>query len=251
MYQNLILDFSGAHSYLKEEVKTEKIAYIDCTDITEANMYCSETAEREIKRKIAKYGYRGIHFLDSGNYHYVTKFFLEQIKEPFSLVLFDYHDDMRHKALYEFSDCGSWARDILLNHPYLQQMIIIGPEQKQADALSNIEERLVCISIQELENEKAEKKLEKIKKNIPVYISIDKDVLSNSYAVTNWNQGRMSLEMLENVLTLFLLNDNVMGVDICGEYSLTDGTFRDFMNAEKVNKNANKELFHYIRSFIQ
>ena len=94
-------------------------------------------------------------------------------------------------------------------------------------------------------------KLEKIKKNIPVYISIDKDVLSNSYAVTNWNQGRMSLEMLENVLTLFLLNDNVMGVDICGEYSLTDGTFRDFMNAEKVNKNANKELFHYIRSFIQ
>ena len=131
---------------------------------------------------------------------------MEQIKEPFSLVLFDYHDDMRHKALYEFSDCGSWARDILLNHPYLQQMIIIGPEQKQADELSNIEERLVCISIQELENEKAEKKLEKIKKNIPVYISIDKDVLSNSYAVTNWNQGRMSLEMLENVLTLFLLN---------------------------------------------
>ena len=45
MYQNLILDFSGAHSYLKEGVKTEKIAYIDCTDITEANMYCSETAE--------------------------------------------------------------------------------------------------------------------------------------------------------------------------------------------------------------
>ena len=54
VYQNLILDFSGAHSYLKEGVKTEKIAYIDCTDITEANMYCSETAERDIKGKVAK-----------------------------------------------------------------------------------------------------------------------------------------------------------------------------------------------------
>lgn len=41
MYQNLILDFTGARSYLKEGVKTEKIVYIDCTDISEANMYCS------------------------------------------------------------------------------------------------------------------------------------------------------------------------------------------------------------------
>lgn len=38
----------------------------------------------------------------------------------------------------------------------------------------------------------------------PVYISIDKDVLDERYAMTNWNQGDMSLGMLEDVLAHFL-----------------------------------------------
>lgn len=138
------------------------------------------------------------------------------------------------------------------NHPYLKQLIIIGPDQKQLETTDiHKEEKLICISIQELESEKAEKKLKHIDIDVPVYISIDKDVMSESCAVTNWNQGRMSLKMLEDILTLFLVASEVIGVDICGEYSLSDGNFSNYLHAEKINKETNIALFHYIRSFIQ
>ena len=39
----------------------------------------------------------GIHFLDSGNYHYVTGIMTEQIKQGFSLILFDHHTDMQNR----------------------------------------------------------------------------------------------------------------------------------------------------------
>ena len=32
-----------------------------------------------------------------------------------------------------------------------------------------------------------------MKKNLPVYISIDKDILDKQYTETNWSQGNMSL----------------------------------------------------------
>lgn len=250
VYHNLVLDFTGIYSEV--EAEKEKLTYIDCKDILETDMYCSKEAEYEIKQRIEKFGPYGIHFLDSGNYHYVTKLFVEQIKAPFSLVLFDYHDDMRKRAVHEMTDCGSWAREIILNHPYLKQLIIIGPDQKQLEnADIHIEKKLICISIQELESEKAEKKLKQIENNVPFYISIDKDVMSESCAVTNWNQGRMSLTMLEDVLTLFIISGDVIGVDICGEYPLSTGNLSDYNRAEKINKETNKALFQYIRSFIQ
>lgn len=38
----------------------------------------------------------GIHFLDSGNYHYVTKLWLDQVKEPFDLLVLDHHTCWRY-----------------------------------------------------------------------------------------------------------------------------------------------------------
>ena len=58
-------------------------------------LYCSDAAAAEIHRRIDPYGTRGIHFLDSGNYHYVTKIMTDRIDEPFSLILFDHHTDMQ------------------------------------------------------------------------------------------------------------------------------------------------------------
>lgn len=42
-----------------------------------------------------------------------------------------------------------------------------------------------------------------MKKNLPVYISIDKDILDKQYTETNWSQGNMSLPMLERLLAHF------------------------------------------------
>ena len=53
--------------------------------------------------------------------------------------------------------------------------------------------------------------------DVPFYISIDKDVLDERYCETNWNQGEMPLSLLEHLLTLFLAQKNILGIDICGE----------------------------------
>jgi hypothetical protein len=52
-----------------------------------------------------------------------------------------------------------------------------------------------------------------------VYISVDKDCLVKEEALTNWEEGCLSLEQLLLGLRLIRQNLNVLGVDICGDYS--------------------------------
>ena len=167
-------------------------------------------------------------------------------------MLFDYHNDMQQAMVHDLTSCGSWAGEILKSNPFLQQLIIIGPDEKNLDAIDEkLKSKVVCVSIQELEREKAEEKLSQIDDRVPFYISIDKDVLSKSYAVTNWNQGNMSIDMLEDILTLFLVAGEVIGVDICGEYSAAGGKMPEYIDAEKINPKTDQELYEYIHSFLE
>jgi hypothetical protein len=50
-----------------------------------------------------------------------------------------------------------------------------------------------------------------------VYISIDKDVLSTDYALTDWDQGKLSLAELAAVVQKIAASCNLVGADICGE----------------------------------
>ena len=52
---HLILDFS--HVYCDEKIpKNDKVHWMDCSDITECDLYCSKRAEEEIRARIAPYG---------------------------------------------------------------------------------------------------------------------------------------------------------------------------------------------------
>lgn len=51
------------------------------------------------------------------------------------------------------------------------------------------------------------------------YISIDKDCLSSEYALTNWEEGRLSFEELLLLLKLIKDKLDIVGVDITGDYS--------------------------------
>ena len=52
-----------------------------------------------------------------------------------------------------------------------------------------------------------------------VWITIDKDVLPESEALTNWDQGQMPLAALLAMLRAAGQRKRVLGADICGEYS--------------------------------
>src|SRR5262249_47800268 len=54
---------------------------------------------------------------------------------------------------------------------------------------------------------------------IAVWISIDKDVLSEAEVVTNWDQGQMPLTALLAAIRFFGAQRRIVGVDVCGEYS--------------------------------
>lgn len=53
----------------------------------------------------------------------------------------------------------------------------------------------------------------------PVYITIDKDVLTGEEAVTNWDQGALTLGELSVFLSSLLSCCEIVGIDVLGDYS--------------------------------
>lgn len=253
MDKNLIVNFTN--TYPRENLnEIENTDWIDCSDISGTDMYCTDDAAKKIWDRLKNYSEKGIHFIDSGNYHYVTEFFVEKINYKFSLVLFDYHNDMQIPMIHTFTTCGEWARDVLEKNKNLEQLILIGPKQDTIDEICDLDEKfrkkLVCISLQQLEENTALKKLDEIKENTPLYISIDKDVLSKHYAKTNWNQGNMSVDLIKTILKKFLKNNDIIGADICGERSVYE-PIPDFVEDRAINRKTNKVLYDFLTKFIK
>ncbi|WP_022750667.1 arginase family protein [Lachnobacterium bovis] len=247
---DLMLNFSNVYN-----MPTKKIKFIDCKNIRETNMYCTETAQNEIKDKLTKYSPKGIHFIDSGNYHYLTTFFTQKIKIPYSLILFDFHNDMQNAIFDNMISCGNWAKELLEKDQNLHQLFLIGPSQNTINAIhTKNQDKVISISIENIQTpnnscDVVASKLRKFDSNFPTYLSIDKDVLSEKYARTNWNQGQMSLVTLKKFLSFFLKKSKIIGVDICGENSYDEPLSRKIID-EKINKQTDVDLYNFIKSKI-
>ena len=240
--ENMILDFT--HVYRDEDIKDiDRFRYIDCSDIQETNMYCSKNAYEKIWGRIEPYGIQGIHYIDSGNYHYITKIITDHITEPFGLVMYDHHTDMQIPMVPEMMSCGDWAGQALSQNKNLRQLVIVGPpesdiEQTLESYSGSQSGRLLTFSAEDLHGDLLENKLKLIRTDLPLYISIDKDVLGTEYTETNWSQGDMSIDGLERLLSVFfggqgeeknsdacrnderyagdIRHSRLLGIDICG-----------------------------------
>lgn len=213
------MNFSGIY---EEETfyKDREICWVDCRDMSGVNGYCSDDAQEEIRKRIQDYDYRGIHFLDSGNYHYLSKFWLEKIEEPYSLVVFDHHTDMQESAFFGMLSCGSWIKEVLEEHPYIKEVCVVGPPKAATEQCEpNLASQVVFLTQEELEAGTLEKWYAFLehRKELPAYLSIDKDVLCLEDARTNWDQGEMKLEEMEKMIKQVFQKRNVLGADICGE----------------------------------
>lgn len=228
--RNYVFDFT--HSYKGDY---PQLTYYDCSDIEGTRLFCDQHAEKQLKEMISKNGISGIHFIDSGDYHYITKLMTDFIHEPFDLVLIDHHTDMQSSIVGDMLSCGNWAKKALQN-PFLHRLYLIGPSKH--DLKSVEKNKVLSFSIEELE-QGATIPLET---KYPVYISIDKDVLDERYAMTNWNQGDMSLGMLEDVLAHFLKNCEVIGIDICGDDPDIDD-YPTYIKAERINNLSDDALY--------
>ena len=108
----VIMDFSGI--YQEEQFyEGEQISWIDLSDISGTNCYCDGDAQAQILERMEKYPVSGIYFIDSGNYHYMSRIGIGRVKEPFNLLVFDNHTDMQLPAFGGLLSCGGWIASAL------------------------------------------------------------------------------------------------------------------------------------------
>lgn len=286
---------------------------LDFTTLSGTNGFCDDAAADEIRRRIANFPARGLHFLDNGNYHYLTRFWCEKITEDFALVVYDHHVDLRKPVFPGLMSCGSWIRDVLLRNSHCRAVLIIGPERAQADIIerelqslvaednfsdesvsgtaagprmiadsavhdrtpsasdvnlpahtwtfvrpkadnqsSPLSVRVSCFTEDDILDGRAARELPHIldELRLPVYISIDKDVLSRKVLRTNWDQGIMTEAEFRHELDRFTMDPDIhiLGADICGEPAynacrrILDDT-RDLRRSDGVN---HRLLEHYL-----
>ena len=65
--------------------------------------------------------------------------------------------------------------------------------------------------------------LKPLEPGIPVFLSIDTDVLSTDFASTDWNQGSMTLDELESQVRALAAEHEIIGIDICGGLTRAKG----------------------------
>ena len=72
---------------------------------------------------------------------------------------------------------------------------------------------------------------------LPLYISLDKDILNRSCAVTNWDQGETQLEDVLACIKEAASCRSIIGADVCGEDPEQEG-----IGASLINQNTNREI---------
>ena len=125
----VIMDFSGI--YQEEQFyEGEQISWIDLSDISGTNCYCDGDAQAQILERMEKYPVSGIYFIDSGNYHYMSRIGIGRVKEPFNLLVFDNHTDMQLPAFGGLLSCGGWIASALEEVEKLHEVWLIGPDEE-------------------------------------------------------------------------------------------------------------------------
>ncbi|HET7561535.1 MAG TPA: hypothetical protein VFJ87_04050 [Rhodanobacteraceae bacterium] len=192
-------------------------------------------------------------FLGSGDFHHLAALLIERVHEPFTVLHFDNHPDWVRLA--PRWHCGSWVNRVLAL-PSVQRVVTVGPcsddlvnpgrkggNWRALDsgklvlfpwqhAPSRLRRRIAdgpghawsggWIHWRNLAERQLEDAVALVLDAIPtpaVWITIDKDVLPEHEAVTNWDQGQMPLQALEAMLRAVGACKRILGADVCGEYT--------------------------------
>ena len=188
----------------------------DFSELEGTCCYCSDGSAAQIRDAIASLPLSAIHLIGTGDYHYISLFWLERIAEPFELLLFDNHPDDQPTAFgTDILSCGSWvagARSL--------------PFCRATRWIRSLEDLSDC------------------NPDHPVYISIDLDILSTDFARTDWDQGDMTLDGLCEALAGLSASCRIIGADICGGITEAQGG-RD---ADlELNRNTTNRITSYIK----
>ena len=281
-----VQDFTGVYAEqafmqeLRAIAETSKdVRWLDCTKIVGTDCYCDDDAIKEINESIdnAESNSKSesdrnienrdnstnapaIHFFDNGNYHYMSKLWTDRVQEPFTLIVFDHHPDMQPPRFGGILSCGGWVKEVLDNNKFVQNFIIIGVKDELVETVreelsqsgeANILAKVTFIKESELSTLSSLICSDFVNVHSPnLYISIDKDALSPSYAVTNWDQGTLTLDALKDCITALTTGRKILGVDICGEraHDFEGNEHHTVQEADTLNSELNRELVEFLKN---
>ena len=241
--------FNFTHVYEAYDfMQGEEFKWVDCIGIEGTDCYCDTEAERQLKEKMADLPLNAVHWIDSGDYHYLSKLWTDMIEEPFTLVVFDHHPDMQQPMFGSLLSCGSWVRVALERNPYIRKVVLIGVDDKLRCEAEGFPDKVVFFSETDTWRLTENEMLERMNLEGPLYISIDKDVMSENECITNWDQGSMKWIQLTSLLEE-ILKHRTLGIDICGEEPkiLTQCVYRLDKN---INAKFNESLYDFIKENI-
>ena len=211
---------------------------VDCRDVQESRLYCSAEACQKLRSRLSTVPLHALHWIDSGDFHYLSVFFLERIEEPFELLLFDHHPDDQPLA-FESEDmlsCGSWVGYCRRSLPLMKSQCSLGPGSAgpapvfagsgSGSAVTDLVFAGTAPGITDPNPGSAVTDLGTTgpgSGSLPLYLSLDLDILSPSVFATDWDQGTMEESALLDALTSLTRGRRVLGIDVCGGLSRSQG----------------------------
>ena len=187
------------------------VRHVALGDLEGTMCYCDAEAVGQLRRRLAPAAGAFIRWIDSGDYHYVTKILAEFQTAPFVLVLIDNHPDDQEPAFGGVLSCGSWVKEMRKENPLLEEVWTLGPDHR-IRSTGGVDRELEAGIDDLLEAVEGKR----------IYLSVDKDVLDRTWSRTDWSQGTYTLETLSGWLKA-LMDKDVVAIDLCGELTPAKG----------------------------
>lgn len=75
----ILLNFSGVYNY-ESFASSRDIVLVDCRDLNGVDCYCDAEGREELHSLLEPYPVKALHFIDSGDYHYLTEYWVNSFQ---------------------------------------------------------------------------------------------------------------------------------------------------------------------------
>jgi len=255
-----LLDLDGsltAQSTLRDSAAWSSVSTLPMRDLAQPlRLWSRAAAIQHARARMTETatGAPAVTMIGSGDFHHLAVLLIERAREPVTVIHFDNHPDwVRWAPRWH---CGSWV-NAALQLENVSKIITLGPcsrdlvrpQLKGGNLNALATGKLVLlpwrhapsrvwgpvadgpahrlehghIVWRNLADASIADNLALILKQIhtdAIWLTIDKDVLPESEALTNWDQGQMPLRALLDLIGGIGAHKRIAGADICGEFSL-------------------------------
>ncbi|MDN6626606.1 MAG: arginase family protein [Pisciglobus halotolerans] len=226
---------------------------IDISSLRGTNTICTYDTINKIKKIVNDQKKSLVYFLGNGNFHYLTFPIVQRFKEPFTLIIFDHHNDAGTFPYENVTTCGSWINDVIENNKAVTEVLIIGSTQQNEKGMVTKNKRKIRFLY---EKDMTQEKIEKMAHSIQtkqIYISIDRDILTEEQVQTNWDQGNVTVNELIKAVRLISKSPTGIGAEVCVdlEWDSTADFRYPIKKYLKQSVEVNKELFSVLDQEIE